>query len=127
MAWISGQEIGALCGKKERFWSIVCQSIFCRELKEMINSAKFCVIVVLLGLRELPAVAEEDYEEGYCAPYNGKVCKSFIGSRQVWYSREDPTGGWENEKITTGLWEEMISELPTTCRTAAEVIPIELT
>ncbi|XP_055707483.1 tyrosine-protein kinase transmembrane receptor Ror2 isoform X2 [Phlebotomus papatasi] len=86
----------------------------------MINSAKFCVIVVLLGIRELPTVAEEDYEEGYCAPYNGKVCKSFIGSRQVWYSREDPTGGWENEKITTGLWEEMISELPTTCRSAAE-------
>lgn len=23
---------------------------------------------------------------GYCAPYHGKVCKSFITSSQVWYS-----------------------------------------
>lgn len=28
-----------------------------------------------------------DYEEGYCAPYNGRVCKSFITTSQVWYSR----------------------------------------
>ncbi|GAB0095531.1 Tyrosine-protein kinase receptor [Sergentomyia squamirostris] len=87
----------------------------------MINNWKiwlFLACVHPLGVRA--GVAEDDYEEGYCAPYNGKVCKSFIGSRQVWYSREDPTGGWENEKITTGLWEEMISELPHSCRAAAE-------
>lgn len=29
---------------------------------------------------------DSDYEEGYCAPYNGRVCKSYITS-QVWYSR----------------------------------------
>lgn len=23
---------------------------------------------------------------GYCAPYHGRVCKSFITSSQVWYS-----------------------------------------
>lgn len=23
---------------------------------------------------------------GYCAPYHGKVCKSFITASQVWYS-----------------------------------------
>lgn len=63
-----------------------------------------------------------DMEEGYCAPYNGKVCKRFISSSQVWYSREDPSGGWANEQITSNLWEEMISELSGLCRSAAEVI-----
>lgn len=61
------------------------------------------------------------YEEGYCAPYNGKICKSFISSGQVWYSREDSTGGWENEKITTNLWQELILGLNGLCRLAAEV------
>lgn len=65
-----------------------------------------------------------NFEEGYCAPYHGKVCKSFIGnsgsSSMVWYSREDPSGGWENEQITTALWEEMIVGLTGLCRTAAE-------
>ncbi|ETN59607.1 tyrosine-protein kinase transmembrane receptor Ror2 [Anopheles darlingi] len=61
-----------------------------------------------------------DEEEGYCAPYNGKVCKRFINSRQVWYSREDGTGGWENEKITTALFEDLINDLPPYCRPAAE-------
>lgn len=59
-------------------------------------------------------------EKGYCAPYNGKICKNFI-SHQVWYSREDPTGGWKNEQITTALWEELIGDLTGLCRTAAEV------
>lgn len=62
-----------------------------------------------------------DEEEGYCAPYNGKVCKSFVNSRQVWYSREDGTGGWENEKITAALFREFINDLPDYCRPAAEV------
>ncbi|KFB52887.1 AGAP006988-PA-like protein [Anopheles sinensis] len=61
-----------------------------------------------------------DEEEGYCAPYNGKVCKRFINSRQVWYSREDGTGGWENEKITTALFDDLINDLPQYCRPAAE-------
>lgn len=59
-------------------------------------------------------------EKGYCAPYNGKICKNFI-SHQVWYSREDPTGGWKNEQITTALWEELIGDLNGLCRSAAEV------
>ncbi|XP_037953857.1 tyrosine-protein kinase transmembrane receptor Ror2 [Teleopsis dalmanni] len=58
-------------------------------------------------------------EKGYCAPYNGKICKHHI-SGQVWYSREDPNGGWKNEQITTGLWEELITELTGLCRHAAE-------
>lgn len=59
-------------------------------------------------------------EKGYCAPYNGKVCKRYI-SGQVWYSRGDPSGGWKNEQITTALWEELIGDLNGHCRTAAEV------
>ena len=59
-------------------------------------------------------------EKGYCAPYNGKICKNFI-NHQVWYSREDPTGGWKNEQITTALWEELIGDLNGLCRNAAEV------
>lgn len=37
------------------------------------------------------------------------------------HSQEDPSGGWENEKITKGLWDELISELHGSCRKAAEV------
>lgn len=29
---------------------------------------------------------------GYCAPYHGKVCRSFITSAQVWYSNVSVTG-----------------------------------
>ncbi|XP_058831193.1 tyrosine-protein kinase transmembrane receptor Ror2 [Topomyia yanbarensis] len=61
-----------------------------------------------------------DEEEGYCAPYNGKVCKSFMNSRQVWYSREDGTGGWENEKIAAALFRDLINDLSDYCRPAAE-------
>lgn len=65
--------------------------------------------------------AGDEPEVGYCAPYNGKVCKSFISSSQVWYSRQDGSNGWVNEQIATGLWEEMILGLHGLCRTAAEV------
>lgn len=34
--------------------------------------------------------------------------------------QEDPTGGWENEKITTALWKDLIAELNGLCRSAAE-------
>lgn len=63
-----------------------------------------------------------EFEEGFCAPYNGKVCRSFMRSGQVWFSRVDPNYGWENEKITAGLWEEMIGGLSGNCREAAEVL-----
>lgn len=59
-------------------------------------------------------------ELGYCGFYHGNVCKAHV-SGHVWYSLGDISGGWENEKIATGLWEEMISDLTGVCRTAAEV------
>lgn len=63
------------------------------------------------------------YEEGYCAPYSGKICKSFMGENHlsVWFSRKDPTGGWTNEKITSDLFKELLVDLPEYCRKAAEV------
>ncbi|ALC40803.1 Nrk [Drosophila busckii] len=61
----------------------------------------------------------EREEKGYCAPYNGKVCKQFI-TGPVWYSLEDPTGGWRNEQVTTALWDELIVDLTGLCREAAE-------
>lgn len=61
-----------------------------------------------------------DDEEGYCAPYNGKVCKTFVKGRQVWYNR-DGSGGWLNEQITTALFRDLITDLPDYCRPAAEV------
>lgn len=64
--------------------------------------------------------ARHDEEKGYCAPYNGKICKNFINT-QVWYSLEDPSGGWKNEQVATALWEELIIDLTGVCRTAAEV------
>lgn len=65
--------------------------------------------------------AESELEEGFCSPYQGTICRSFIRSSQVWFSRVDPSYGWENEKITAGLWEEMMPSLPKLCRHAAEV------
>lgn len=56
------------------------------------------------------------HEEGYCAPYNGKICKSFIKSTQVFYSG---SGGWENEKIATGLFNELIEDLDELCQKPA--------
>lgn len=59
-------------------------------------------------------------ESGYCAPYNGKVCKSNVVSTQVWYTNKDSTGGWKNEQITEGLWRELILGLDGLCRSPAE-------
>lgn len=56
------------------------------------------------------------HEDGYCAPYNGKICKSYIKSTQVFYSG---SGGWENEKVTTGLFAELIEDLDDLCQKPA--------
>lgn len=85
----------------------------------------FHIVVGLLifgeNSRGMSAAIADNDTEGYCSTYNGKVCRSQIATRQVWYSLKDVTGGWNNEIITTNLWDEMISELPELCRNAAEV------
>lgn len=58
-------------------------------------------------------------EPGYCAPYNGKICKSHISGMQVWYPASR-SGGWENEEISSGLFSELIAELEPLCEQAAQ-------
>lgn len=58
-------------------------------------------------------------ELGYCAPYNGKICKAHISGVQVWYP-STRSGGWENEEITTGLFSELISDLDPLCELPAQ-------
>lgn len=62
------------------------------------------------------ARSQGDSQSGYCGPYNGQVCKNYT-SGYVWYNH---TGGFENERITKGLWEEMISGLNEPCKSRAE-------
>ncbi|XP_034933566.1 tyrosine-protein kinase transmembrane receptor Ror2 [Chelonus insularis] len=60
--------------------------------------------------------------QGYCAIYNGKICKKYLnGVGKVWFNNsQDNPGSWLNEKITSDLWEELISTLKEPCRSAAE-------
>lgn len=44
-------------------------------------------------LRPVTATAKNEHTVGYCAPYHGKVCKSYITSTQVWYN-----------KVRTAFW-----------------------
>lgn len=83
----------------------------------------FIIVLVINESHSTYVNGSFDSELGYCAPYNGRVCKSFITSRrQVFYSRSDQLDyGWENEKITSGLWDELIAGLHGMCRSPAEV------
>lgn len=78
------------------------------------------VVLVIFCVNNSANTQVGDYDDGYCAPYNGKVCKQFISSSQVWYSKFLDSG-WENEKITRKLWKELVAQLSGLCRIAAEV------
>lgn len=69
----------------------------------------------------IASICKAEYD-GYCASYNGKICSSYLNNTGfVWYNMSnDNTGGWLNEQITTGLWDEMIATLKEPCRSAAE-------
>ncbi|XP_014600328.1 PREDICTED: tyrosine-protein kinase transmembrane receptor Ror2 [Polistes canadensis] len=60
--------------------------------------------------------------QGYCAFYNGKICKKYLtGIGKVWFNSSfGNPGGLLNEQITTNLWEEVIETLVEPCRSAAE-------
>lgn len=54
-----------------------------------------CKLILIVAICTQYAVCETDLLNyhvdsgeliGYCAPYHGKVCKSYIKSSQVWYS-----------------------------------------
>ncbi|XP_018326020.1 tyrosine-protein kinase transmembrane receptor Ror2 [Agrilus planipennis] len=61
-------------------------------------------------------------EDGYCAPYHGRVCSGYLNSTGLFWFKmtKNTTGGWLNEKITMGLWNELITSLKEPCRSAAE-------
>lgn len=61
--------------------------------------------------------------KGYCAPYNGQVCKKYLKGRGlVWFNvSQDNSGGWLNEQVTQAIWDELVSGLGEPCRSAAEV------
>jgi len=61
---------------------------------------------------------------GYCAPYNGNVCRNYINGRGlVWFNiSQDNAGGWRNEEITMAIKEELINTLEEPCRSAAEAM-----
>ena len=74
--------------------------------------------------------------KGFCAPYNGTICRGYIGHRSVFYNttlpytpgndpfsddpgyRGDPAG--HQEAVVASLWVEMIEGLDDFCRGAAE-------
>jgi len=62
--------------------------------------------------------------KGYCAPYNGDVCRNYINGRGlVWFNiSQDNAGGWRNEEITIAVKDELIDKLETPCRDAAEAL-----
>jgi len=64
-----------------------------------------------------------DSTDGYCAQYNGKICRKYLNaSILIWFNNTLKNEGSEqNEIITTGLWEEMLPSFSRTCRPAAEV------
>ena len=66
---------------------------------------------------------QQTASKGYCAPYNGQVCKKYLQGRGlVWFNiSKDNSGGWVNEQITQSLWNELIVKLHEPCRSAAEV------
>ena len=68
-------------------------------------------------------INQQTSSKGYCAPYNGQVCKKYLQGRGlVWFNiSKDNSGGWVNEQITQSLWDELIVKLHEPCRSAAEV------
>ena len=61
---------------------------------------------------------------GYCAPYNGAVCRNYIRGRGlVWFNiSQDNAGGWRNEEITMAVQEELIGRLEEPCRYCTAVV-----
>ena len=86
-----------------------------------------------LRVTNLPTTENEEEDskysnppDGFCALYNGKICKGHrIGL--FWFNAtEGNAGGLINEQITIGLWDELIVGLAEPCRSAAEVIFLEI-
>merc|ERR1711911_573626 len=66
---------------------------------------------------------KEEEPSGYCARYTGKICDGYLSNpSSVWFNiSSDETGGWLNEQLVEGLWEEVIHTLGQPCQSAARV------
>ncbi|CAH2018064.1 unnamed protein product [Acanthoscelides obtectus] len=76
------------------------------------------IFLLLLSLKIVSSTTD-----GYCGVYQGKICKKYVdNTKRVWFNWSDhnTSGGYENEVITAGLWEELIVTLDEPCRSAAE-------
>ena len=81
--------------------------------------------------RRWAATGEQDDEvndnqagAGYCGRYTGNICRGQLSNpSSVWYniSSNDQTGGWLNEQLVHGLWEEVVNTLREPCKSAAKV------
>ena len=76
---------------------------------------------------EEPEEAEQEEQEeepsGYCARYTGRICDGYLSNpSSVWFNiSSDESGGWLNEQLVEGLWEEVIRSLALPCQSAAKV------
>ena len=61
----------------------------------------------------IPILGEAPPVKGYCAPYNGNVCRNYIIDRGlVWFNISlDNAAGWRNEEITMAIRDEHPEEL----------------
>ncbi|EFX80185.1 putative Neurospecific receptor kinase protein [Daphnia pulex] len=60
---------------------------------------------------------------GYCGRYTGNICRGQLSNpASVWYniSSNDQTGGWLNEQLVHGLWDEVVNTLREPCKSAAK-------
>jgi len=84
----------------------------------LLSAAKLSQIMLLViapFLLAVPSAAILDTSPGYCAPYSGKICKHYlVGAGYVWFNKSHD-GGWLNEQITSGLWEELVKGLKEPC------------
>ena len=73
---------------------------------------------------ENDAVEDVTKSKGYCAPYNGQVCRKYLQGRGlVWFNiSQDNSGGWLNEQIAQNLHDELIRKLAEPCKSAAEAL-----
>ena len=53
---------------------------------------------------------------GYCAPYNGTICKEFLGNSEVFFNASSPGRMEENERIVINLLAELRNTTGPFCR-----------
>ena len=89
------------------------------------------IFILFFFCRRWAATGEQDDEvndnqagAGYCGRYTGNICRGQLSNpSSVWYniSSNDQTGGWLNEQLVHGLWEEVVNTLREPCKSAAKV------